>query len=213
MRQAISFEQSQRLRLGLSGHDREIAVDVVAVRDQALWVHLAEPAIWLNDHHLESGVNLAFWQQGARHIAEGVAVEAFDLDRGRIQLRRPTRTKVVQRRKTFRETVEIPVRLMPADAPPETADLSAREAITQDLGGGGLCLQTEGGGFAVDDEIQLEIALPEQRVRARGRVCWASPGEGGETRLGVAFTRIAEREQDTVYGFLFELQRARMRAP
>jgi hypothetical protein len=213
MREPIPFERNQRLRLGFRGHEREVAVDVIAVHDESLWVDLAEPALWLEDRHLEGGTQLAFWRRGERHVAEAVVVDAFDLDRGRLQLRRPATSKVVQRRKTFRETVEVPVRLAPVDEGPETADMTPREARTQDIGGGGLCIQTaETTGLGVDDELQLELALPMRRVRARGKVRWARRGDDGLTRFGVAFTRIAEREQDTVYGFLFDLQRSRLRA-
>lgn len=209
MTDRIIFERHQRLRLRLRGHDREIAVDVTAVTPDDVWVRLAEPAIWLEDHHIESGMDLSFWSRGARHLVENAKVITFDLDRGRIQLARPDETTVVQRRKTFRETVEVPVRLISSDE--ETADLSG---TTSDLGGGGLCVQaSEQASITIDDELQLELRLPQHTVRARGRVRWLAPGEeDGTVKVGLAFTRIGEREQDWVYGFLFDLQRNRLRA-
>lgn len=213
MIEAIAFERRQRLRLRPSGHDREIAVDVVAVQGDALWVQLGEPALWLEDHHLEGGVELAFWKDGTRHVAESVSVLAFDLDRGRIHLRRPPRTVVVQRRKTFREAVEVPVRVAPVHKKDDVSHAPVHEVITQDVGGGGLCLRCPGTlGLSINDEVQLELALPRQQVRARGRVRWAREDEDGRVRLGLAFTRITEREQDFVYGFLFDVQRSRLRA-
>lgn len=208
----IAFDRGQRLRLRLRSHDRELGVEVSEHSESSLWLQLNEPAIWLDDRLLEGGVDLSFWRAGVRHLAEDLPVLTFDLDRGRIQVERPLSTNVVQRRRTFREMVEVPVRLARADAEPDTLDLSPERGITQDLGGGGLCLQTEGTmPVTVNEEVQIELELPEHAVRARGRVRWAIQGSDGTTKIGVAFTRIAEREQDRVYGFLFDLQRHRLR--
>lgn len=213
MSEPVPFERKQRLRLRPSGHERDVAIEVVEVRPNALWSKLAEPTLWLEDHHLESGVDLAFWRQGARHVARAVQVLAFDLDRGRLHLARPLTTDVVQRRRTFRELVEVPVRLVPVDLAPETVDLSGHKLTTQDIGGGGVCLTSPADvTLGVDAEVKLELDLPDRRIRARGRVRWSAKGQDGTTKVGVAFTRISEREQDFVYGFLFDLQRNRVRA-
>lgn len=213
MSDPVPFERKQRVRLRPSGYEQDLVIEIVDVRPNALWSKLVEPTMWLEDHHLEGGVDLAFWRHGSRHVARSVSVLAFDLDRGRLHLARPTQTDVVQRRRTFREPVEVPVRLTAVDEAPETADLGSAELTTQDIGGGGICLQSEREvPLRVNDEVKLELALPERRIRARGRVRWSRRGEDGLIKVGVAFTRISEREQDFVYGFLFDLQRTRVRA-
>ncbi|MEL6183516.1 MAG: PilZ domain-containing protein [Myxococcota bacterium] len=213
MSDAVPFQRNQRIRLRPRGHDQEVAAEVIDARASALWTQLLDAAPWLEDHHLEGGVELAFWQHGSRHLAPHARVLAFDLDRGRIHLERPTRTQIVQRRQTFRESVQISARLLPADQPPETRDLVGREVTTQDIGGGGVCLQIPGQtGYAIDDELLIELSLPQSSVRARGKVRWSKQDEDGLTKLGVAFTRISQREKDLVYGFLFDVQRHRLRA-
>lgn len=213
MREPVSFERKQRLRLRPQGRDQELVVEVLGQKGNALCLRLDEPALWLEDHHLEGGVELAFWRDGARHIAEKVPLMAFDLDRGLLNVERPRQTRVVQRRQTFRESVEVPVRFAPADQLPETQDLGVEDAVTQDLGGGGLCIQSLAPlTVDVDDELQLELQLPTRKVRARGRVRWSACEKSGSSRIGVAFTRITEREQDLVYGYLFEVQRNRLRS-
>mgnify|MGYP006287714471 CR=1 FL=1 len=207
MSESQAFERKQRLRLRFPAHDRELAVDVTAVNEDSLWIMLAEPALWMEDHHVESGVELSFWRDGARHVAEDVEVLAYDLDRGRIHVAQPETTRVAQRRRTFRETVELPVHIRAVDG------RAAEETVTQDLGGGGLCVSaTQDLSLGIDDEVQVELQLPERFVSARGRIRWAVPTAGGRVKLGLAFTRIGEREQDWVYGFLFNLQRSRLRA-
>lgn len=213
MSDAVPFQRNQRIRLRPRGHDQEVVAEVIEARASAIWAQLLDAAPWLEDHHLEGGIELAFWHHGSRHLAPHVRVRAFDLDRGRIHLERPSRTQVVQRRQTFREIVQIPARLLPADQPPETRDLEGRSVTTQDIGGGGVCLHVEGeSGYAINDEILLELNLPRSPVRARGRIRWARKDEAGMTKLGVAFTRISQREKDQVYGFLFDVQRNRLRA-
>lgn len=209
----VPFERNQRLRLRPRGLDREIPADVLVVHAETLWLGLPGPNLGLEDHHLWPGVDLSFWRDGARHVAKSTTVLAFDLDAGRLHLERPRATTITQRRRTFRETVEIPVQIAPVEKGPNTADLRPQEVITQDLGGGGLCLQSKAPlNLCIDDEIQLELDLPGQTVKARGRVRWSELVDNGMSRVGVAFTRISEREQDTVYGFLFNLQRNRLRA-
>lgn len=205
------FERKQRVRLRMRSYDREAAAEVSAATEDTVWVKLSEPHLWLDDRHLEGGIDLSFWRNGHRHVAQEVGVITYDLDRGRIQLKRPRSFEIIQRRKTFRETVEVPVRWVRADLPEETLDLQPGEAVTEDLGGGGLCISGDAMSVGVNEELQLEIELPDRTVRARGRVRWAGEGPDGKTRMGLAFTRIGEREQDLVYGFLFDLQRSRLR--
>lgn len=208
MKESIAFERHQRIRLAIVGHE-EVAADVLEAGPDRLSVRLTEPAVWLEAHHLSAGIELAFWNGSVRHQSEPVPVIDYDLDAGRLDLAPPRELRVVQRRSTFREPVELPVKLSPAHGEPDTVDL---EGITRDLSGSGMCLEaTSDLPIAVDDELQVELEIGGRRVRARGRVCWAEPVERG-TRLGLAFTRIAEKEQDSVYGYLFDLQRSRLRA-
>lgn len=221
---AVLFESKQRLRISLPNIEVAIAADVQSTDGRSVWIRLREPLIGLEPRHLAKGVQLSFWRTGGWHIAERVRVLTFDLDQGMLQLERPDKTTIIQRRRTFRENIELPVQVstltgnasLPVtvniDSAPETIDISQRKASTMDLSGGGMCLQTSSDTVLdVNQEIRLELDLPTQRVRARGRVRWAQTEEDGHHRYGIAFTRIAEREQDLVFGFLFDLQRSRLR--
>ena len=211
MDETVPFEKNQRLRLSILNFNRSLVAHIRSASTNNLWLQLAEPSLGLEPHHLEQDVQVSFWRDGSLHNSE-VNVLATYLDSGEIQVTRPKRTKIMQRRQTFREIVSVPVTVTSAIADPETMDLEAQKVTTQDLGGGGLCVQaSESMNMRVNEEIQLEIQLPEHHVKARGCVRWCDQTQDGRILYGIAFTRIAEREQDFVYGFLFNLQRNRLR--
>ncbi|MBX2811979.1 MAG: PilZ domain-containing protein [Myxococcales bacterium] len=218
MGQATLFEAHQRVRISLLPMDTTISAEVVGFDRAGMHIRLREPLVGLEPHHLDGGVRVSFWRDGSWHVADPVEVLGFNLDTGTVRVSKPKRTFAVQRRKTFREAVEVPVHLAvvgnlfpPAEIGHETVDLAAQSGATQDIGGDGVCLQCTGPAPHVDQEVRLELELPNNRIQARGKVRWSASDDTGQGRCGVMFTRISEREQDLVYGFLFDLQRNRLR--
>ena len=206
MAEPISFIRNQKLRMGL--FQREVLVEVVATHGHELWLRLAEPALWLQKHHFERGVDLVFNNNDERHIARSVGILRIDLDKGRIYLRRPIQSSPIQRRHMFREDVKLPVRLIHSHNNQSEESL---EAITQDLSGGGLCFETTTDiQLKVGDKLGLELQLPRRKVRTQASVCWAKKDNSGATKVGVQFKDISERAQDWVYGYLFDIQRKRI---
>ncbi len=207
----VRFERHQRMHVLFPDLGTKLSVEITEVEPRQMMVKLIEEASWLEENHLRNLVDLRFWARGTLYECDQVKILSHQFPRGQFTLARPMKKKELMRRQTFRETVQVPI-TMHLDEGNTTVDLNGPQvAVTQDLSGGGCCVETPMDlALHIDDEFELELNLPQRKVKARAQVRWAkAQEEQGTRKVGLAFTQIDERERDTVFGFLFELQRSR----
>jgi hypothetical protein len=97
-----------------------------------------------------------------------------------------------------RDFSRIRERLMTFIKHPETGKV--RRALTKDIGGIGLCLETEEP-YPSGMVLELEMKLPDRKapIRFTGEVVWSSPAQPESVRkrthhaIGIRFVRISSR--------------------
>ena len=90
---------------------------------------------------------------------------------------------------------------------------TGHEAVTKNIGGGGICLTTKEK-LEVGDRLVLEIELPEKEIiSSKGRVVWINEFEiiGVQTQkgfyAGVEFLNITEEDRAKVEKCVYEYRR------
>ena len=108
-----------------------------------------------------------------------------------------------QRRGFFRWTVPLPVRF----AVVQDARGPQQEALTLDVSGGGLCVPWSEP-IAEGAELELELALDEEPVRALARVVDVRPNPDPPPsfHLALQFVRIADADRSRIVRFVFRKQ-------
>ena len=97
----------------------------------------------------------------------------------------------------------------------------AQQAVTKDIGGGGICIFSEQV-LKPGDQLQVSMKLPnhDKAVNFTAEVAWSEPyeviGKGGRQRsveVGVRFVEIAPQDQDAIMQYVILSLQPQRRPP
>lgn len=136
-------------------------------------------------------------------------------------LQRPSEREmqVIQRRRSVRVPLLLTVRWRRAGETadgnknrPASSDDEWREGTMLNFGGTGMCMITDEP-LAIDERLELQVPFPQGQERLFGRVVnqmTAGDPDMGELmrpRYGIEFLDVDLRQQDRLYGYVFQRQR------
>lgn len=121
-----------------------------------------------------------------------------------IWLAEPWHAQELQRRQHVRLEVSVPAVVRVAG---QAGVFAGR---TSDLSAGGCALVT-GAPLEPGTEVELELELPERRLRAQGRILRRVEPVDEWVRYAVEFTGIDARDQEAIYAFIFHEMRQRQK--
>ncbi len=211
MAASLALEPKLALQVRLRAMDRVLPAEIA---EQGAETHLVlgPSAAGLRSPHFSLGVDVEAFDGPRRFAAESVGVLGFDPETRLLRLRGSLELLEAPRRAGFRERVEVPVRVLPADGQPLGAPLGAAAVSGEslDIGGGGARIVTRRP-LEVDagQIVRVELDLDGHRMQAEAKVAWIERRGSGRCTAGLAFTEMASGGGDILFRFLFARQRAR----
>ena len=119
----------------------------------------------------------------------------------------------IQRRQFYRFECTLPIRFRMVDSfdPGLNVKIPFKNAVTEDISGGGLCVILGDDKLTADELIECELQLEEKStIRFFGKVVRANalePGDRYKYRAGIRFKKIEDRDREIIISYIFQQQR------